>query len=403
MTSTRRAFLAGAAGVLGAAVRAQTPAPAAAADLLIMGGHVIDPASGLSAVRDVAIAGGRIAQVAAGLPTAASRRVIDARGQIVVPGLVDLHVHVYDAVVPISIDADSACLAKGTTTAVDGGSSGANTFAGFQKHVVARSRTRIFALLNISKIGLADGNEYSDLRFVDPELAARTIAAHRDVILGVKVRLTPEIFGGQVLEILRRARQAADATGVPIMVHIGGGASPLERVLEMLKAGDVVTHMLHGRTGQTIDDAGRVLPAALEARRRGVTMDIGHGSGNLSFAVAERAARAGWWPDTISSDIHSGNVKGPVVDLPTTMTKFLMLGMSLDDVVRAVTSAPAAALTIPGAPGTLAPGAPADVALLRLEDGEFPMTDSLRQTRVARRRLVHTATIRGGELVTSPA
>lgn len=396
----RRTFLrlaAASAAVAGLPGRggAQTPAP----DLLIAGGHVIDPATNLSAVRDVAIVGDRIAQVAADLPRAGARRVVDARGTLVVPGLVDLHVHVYDAVVPISIDADTACLAKGTTTAVDGGSSGANTFAGFRKHVIARARTRVFALLNISKIGLADGNEYSDLRFVDPELAASTIAQHRDVILGVKVRLTPDIVGGQDLEVLRRARQAADAAGVPIMVHIGGGASPLERTLERLKPGDVVTHVLHGRSGQTLDEAGRVLPAVLEAQRRGITMDIGHGSGNLSFAVADRAAAAGWWPDTISSDIHGANVRGPVVDLPTTMSKFLMLGMPLEAVVRAATSAPAAALKIPGAPGTLSPGAVADVTLLRMDEGEFPMTDSLRQTRVARRRLAHLATVRAGAVV----
>lgn len=398
---TRRDFLGGFGGVLGAAVgragagATQAPAP----DLIIAGGHVIDPASMLSAVRDVAMAGGRITAVGAGLPRASARRVIDARGLLVVPGLVDLHVHVYDAVVPISVDADTACLAAGTTTAVDGGSSGANTFAGFRKHVVERSRTRVFAWLNISKIGLADGNEYSDLRFVDPDLAAKTIAQHRDVILGVKVRLTPDIVGGQDLEVLRRARQAADAAGVPVMVHIGGGASPLERTLALLQPGDVVTHALHGRTGQTLDVSGRVLPAVLEAQRRGITMDVGHGSGNLSFAVADRAAAAGWWPDTISSDIHGANLRGPVVDLPTTMSKFLMLGMPLEAVVRAATAAPAAAVTIPGAPGTLAPGAIADVALLRIEEGEFPLTDSLRQTRIARRRLAHVATVRAGAVV----
>jgi dihydroorotase len=396
VTSTRREFLALAATLgRGAVTGAQTPAP----DLLISGGQVIDPASGLSAVRDVAITAGRITRVAAGIPTASARRVIDARGQLVTPGLVDLHVHVFDAVVPISIDADTACLAKGTTTAVDGGSAGASTFAGFRTHVIARARTRVFAWLNISKIGLADSNEYSDLRFVDPELAVKTIDAHRDVILGVKVRLTPDIVGGQDLEVLRRARQAADAVGLPIMAHIGGGASPLERTLEFFKPGDVVTHALHGRSGQILDATGRILPVVLDAQRRGVVMDIGHGSGNLSFAVAERAAAAGWFPDTISSDIHSGNVNGPVVDLPTTLSKFLLLGMPLDAVIRAATIAPAKAAKIPGAPGTLAEGAVADVTILALQEGDFTFTDSARQTRSARRRLAHVVTIRSGEVV----
>jgi dihydroorotase len=394
--TTRREFLALAST---AAARPLVAAQGAAFDLLIAGGHVIDPASGLSAIRDVGIVADRIASVAPALDRARARRVVDARGTIVTPGLVDLHVHVFDAVVPISIDADTACLARGTTTAVDGGSAGANTFAGFRKHVVARSRTRVFALLNISKIGLADGNEYSDLRFVDPGLAAKTIEQHRDVILGVKVRLTPDIVGGQDLEVLRRAREAADAVELPIMAHIGGGASPLERTLELLRPGDVVTHALHGRTGQIVDANGTVLPAVLDARRRGIVMDIGHGSGNLSFAVAERAAAAGWFPDTISSDIHAGNVKGPVVDLPTTMSKFLMLGMPLEAVVRAATSAPAAALRMPNEPGTLREGAVADVCVLRRQDGDVTFTDSLRQTRVGRTRLVHVQTVRGGDIV----
>jgi dihydroorotase len=394
---TRREVLAAAATAAGVRPLATLQPPAF--DLLIAGGHVIDPASGLSAIRDVGIAGGRVARVAPGLDPANARRVVDARGTIVAPGLVDLHVHVFDAVVPISIDADSACLARGTTTAVDGGSAGANTFAGFRKHVIARARTRVFALLNISKIGLADGNEYSDLRFVDPALAVRIIEQHRDVILGVKVRLTPDIVGGQDLEVLRRAREAADAVKLPVMAHIGGGASPLERTLELLRPGDVVTHALHGRAGQILDAKGAVLPAVLDAQRRGIVMDIGHGSGNLSFAVAERAAAAGWFPDTISTDIHAGNVKGPVVDLPTTLSKFLLLGMPLEAVVRAATAAPAAALRIPGEPGTLREGAVADLCVLRRRDGEVTFTDSLRQTRVGQTRLEHVYTVRGGEVV----
>jgi len=399
--TTRREFLAlsTAFGAGGLAARVSASQPTTPPELLVTGGHVIDPASGLSAVRDVAIAGGRITRVAANLATAGAKRVIDARGRYVTPGLVDLHVHVFDAVVPISIDVDRACLARGTTTAVDGGSAGANTFAGFRKHVIDRARTRVFALLNISKIGLADANEYSDLRFVDPDLAVKTIEAHRDVILGVKVRLTPDIVGGQDLEVLRRARQAADAARLPLMTHIGGGASPLERTLELMRPGDIVTHALHGRSGQILDANGRLLPAVAEAQKRGVVMDIGHGSGNLSFAVAERAAAAGWFPDTISSDIHSGNVNGPVVDLPTTLSKFLMLGMPLEAVIRAATTAPTAALKIPGQPGMLGEGAPADVAILEMQEGEVTLTDSLRQTRRARRRLAHVTTIRGGEVV----
>lgn len=393
MEMTRREFLHSAAAI---ALFPRLGPPAT--DLLVRGGHVVDPAQGLSAVRDVAIAGGRIVRVAESIPEASAGRVIDARGKIVTPGLVDIHVHVYDAVVPISVDPDVSSVARGATTVVDAGSAGANTFPGFRKHIVERARTRVFALLNISSVGFAAPNEYSDLAFVDPDAAVRAIEANRDVILGIKVRMTPNIVGGNDLEVLRRARSAADAAGVPIMVHIGGGASPLERILELLRPGDVVTHALHARSGQILDAAGRILPAVEEARRRGVVMDVGHGSGNLSFEVAERAARVGWFPDTISSDVHSRNLDGPVHDLATTLSKFLHLGMSLEEVIRCGATTPARVFRFPEEVGTLREGAVADVALFTLEEGRFELTDSVGRTVTGARKLTPFATIRAGTL-----
>lgn len=400
MEMTRKQFLWSAAGIAYSAVgiaplaEVQTPA----ADLLIKGGRVVDPSQSLSAVRDVAIVGNRIARVAENIPTESARTVLDARGKVVTPGLVDIHVHVYDAVVATSIDPDVSSVAKGATTVVDAGSAGANTFAGFRKHIIERATTRVYALLNISSVGFAAANEYSDLAFVDPDAAVRVIEANRDVILGIKVRMTPNIVNGQDLEVLRRARRASDATNVPIMVHIGGGASPLERILEILEPGDVVTHALHARTGQILDVEGRILPQVLEAQRRGIFMDIGHGSGNLSFEVAEKAARVGWFPDTISSDIHSRNVNGPVYDLATTLSKFLYLGMSLDDVIRCGATTPAKVFRFPEKLGTLQEGAGADVALFDLQAGQFEFVDSVGQRRVGSRKLTHFATVRGGQI-----
>lgn len=391
MDITRREFLCSAAG---AALLPRFRLPPA--DLLIRGGRVIDPARNLSAVRDVAITGGRISAVAENLPVATAARVIDARGRIVTPGLVDVHVHVYDAVVPISVDADLASLSRGVTTVVDAGSAGATTFAGFRKHVIERARTRVYALLNISTVGFAAPNEYSDLAFVDPEAALRVIQENRDVVLGIKVRMTPNIVDGKDLEVLTRARRVSDAAGVPIMVHVGGGASPLERILEILKPGDILTHALHARSGQILDAQGRVLPQVLEAQRRGVFMDVGHGSGNLSFEVAERAARAGWFPDAISSDIHSRNIHGPVFDLPTTLSKFLHLGMTLEEVIRASTATPARMFPFPEGVGTLREGAEADVAVFSLDEGRFELTDSVGQKRIATRKLTPVATVRAG-------
>ena len=191
----------------------------------------------------------------------------------------------------------------------------------------------------------------------------------------------------------RRTRRAADATGVPIMVHIGGGASPLKEILTVLKPADIVTHALHARTGQIIDSNGRIAPEVTEARARGIWMDIGHGSGNLSFEVAEKALQAGFKPDVISSDIHSRNVEGPVYDLATTLSKFMYVGMTLEEVVACATSNAAKVFKFPVRLGTLQPGTEADLTLFTLEQGEFEFTDSVRQKRVGRQKLTHFPTI----------
>jgi dihydroorotase len=283
---------------------------------------------------------------------------------------------------------------------VDAGSAGATTFPGFGKYVIERSATRVYALLNISTVGLVPSNEYSDLAFVNPPAATRTIEQNRDVILGIKVRMTPNIVNSQDLEVLRRARQAADAAKVPIMVHIGGGASPLKDILSLLKPGDIVTHALHARSGGILDGNGAVLPEVREASARGIWMDIGHGSGNLSFEVAEKAFRAGFAPDTISSDVHSRNAQGPVYDLATTLSKFMYLGMSLDQVIRCGTATPSKVFRFPGpGVGVLREGNEADLAIFNLEEGQFEFTDSVGQKRIGGRKLTHVTTIRRGTLV----
>ena len=367
--------------------------------LLIKAGRVIDPASGLSAIRDIAIADKRISRIAPSITEAGAQRVLDARGKIVTPGLIDIHVHVYDALASTSINADVSSVAKGATTVVDAGSAGARIFPGFRKYVIERSKTRVFALLNISNVGFAAPNELSDLSFVDPASVVRTIEQNRDVILGIKVRMTPNVVNKQDLEVLKRTREAADGARVPIMVHIGGGAATLKEILSFLKSGDIVTHALHARSGQIMDQSGKILSEVIEAQSRGVFMDIGHGSGNLSFEVAEKAASVGWFPDTISSDIHSGNVNGPVFDLATTLSKFLHVGMTLEQVVRCATATPAKIFRFPEKVGALAEGSPADVGLFTLEEGQFEFTDSVRQKRTGRQKLTHFATVIGGEVL----
>ena len=372
-------------------------------DLVIAGGTVIDPASGLHERRDVAIADGRIVAIVPRLPSADAAAVIDASGAFVVPGLVDLHVHVYPGVADLSVEADQTCLGRGATTVVDAGSSGANTFPGFRRWVIEPSRGRILAYLNISLTGQIDPflGELHDLRFADPERAAAVALANPDLIVGFKVRVSEMLAGRNGLAGLDLALQAGKATNLPVMVHIGGTSFDIEEVLARLRPGDIVTHAYTGwQPGAIVSDAGRLVPGAREARERGVRFDVGHGAGSFTWPVAEAALADGFRPDTISSDLHRFNIATPVHDLATTLSKFLLLGLSLDEVIAMATTAPAAALGPAGRSlGTLAVGAEADVTVLRLEEGRYPLTDSAGTVREARRRLVPIAVVRAGQPV----
>ena len=362
-------------------------------DLVVSGGRVIDPANGIDAVRDVGITAGRVAAVLERIDPAEAGRVVEATGKLVLPGLIDAHVHVYDGVAQVGVQAEAVGLAKGVTTLIDAGSAGATTFGGFRAYVVEPSRTRVLALLNISRPGMTVPNELADLAWVDPEAAVRTVEAHRDVIVGLKVRMLSGIPGGGDVEVLRRTREGADAAGVPIVMHIGGQTTPLPRLLELLRPGDVVTHALRAR-GSILDDDGRVFPAIREARARGIRLDVGHGRGNLDFDTAESVLGQGVRPDGISSDVHRGNVAGPVFGLPTTLSKFVLMGMPLAEVVRAATATPAETFGLPL--GTLSPGAVADVSVLEEVEGRWELVDSGGKRRTTRRRLVPYVTLAAG-------
>ncbi len=373
-------------------------------DMLIRGGRVIDPAQNLSAESDIAIAGGKILRIAPKLNPAEARQVLDARGMIVTPGLIDVHVHVYDGVAPLGIPADPNCIAKGVTTVVDAGSAGAHTFPGFRQYVVRMAETRVYALLNISVIGqstLSTDNphgELLDLRYANPKLAIRTIEQNRDVILGVKVRLSRNIAGENDARALGLAREAADAVGLPLMIHIGDTHTPLPDIVSRLKKGDLITHSFRGGNGGILDDRDRVLPAVRAATERGVMLDVGHGAGSFSFRTAEKAFPQGVSPGTISSDVHQFNVDGPVFDLATTLSKFLILGISLEEVIRRATSSPAGVFAFPAGTGSLKPGATADVAVFELREGKWEFTDSLGDKRAGNRKLIPVATVKAGRV-----
>jgi len=370
-------------------------------DLLISGGTLIDPVQGIHDRRDVAFSGGCVANVAPSIPRDQAAKTIDATGKLVVPGLIDAHVHVYPGVSHYGIDPDETCLAHGATTVVDAGSAGAGTFGGFRKYVIEASATRILAHLNISSMGMLsqEVGELDSIKWASVPKALATIERNRDVILGVKVRLTrEELVGAEAgLKPLFLAREAADAAGLPIMVHPQNSwASSLDEVLAVMRNGDVLTHMYHDMPHGILDENGKIRPAVRAARDRGVIFDVGHGQGSFNWDICERALAQDFEPTTISSDLHRHNVDGPVFDLVTTISKFLALGLSLEDALDKVTAAPARVVGMEGRIGTLAPGAEGDAVVLDLEEGSFPLQDSRLVARIGKVRLVPIAVIKAG-------
>lgn len=364
-------------------------------DLLLAGGDVIDVGGGHVGRYDVAVRGGRIAAVAPALPRDRAREVVDVSGKLVTPGLVDLHTHVHPGATYWGIDPDPVAWYSGVTTWVDAGSAGAYTIDSLR--AAARSfRVRVAALLNISAVGLtARDGENRELANCDVDLAADTVAANRDLIVGIKVRMDAKTVGGNGLEPLRRALAVADAGDVPVMVHIGVAPPTVDEVLALLRPGDIVTHCASGLAGGMTGPDG-IAPAVVEAHASGVLFDIGHGSGGFAFDVLESQLKAGVVPYTISSDLHARCLYGPVFDLPTTMAKLLALGLSLEEVIAAATVHPAHALRLPDGTGTLAVGAAADLAVFTVEEGDFELVDAHRQLRRADRRLVNEVTYVGG-------
>jgi dihydroorotase len=366
-------------------------------DLLIRGGEVVDPGGGHEGRLDVAITRGRIAAVDSDIPAEAAFQVIDAAGQYVTPGLIDLHTHIFRKVTYWGIDPDPVASRSGVTTWNDAGSAGALTLEGLREFIVEPARVRIKAFLNISTIGLvAENYELANLAYLDVDIFRRLADRNRDLVSGVKVRMGSPTVGENDLEPLRRARRAADECDLPLMVHIAFGPPDIDDVLALLQPGDILTHCFTGLTMKLVDDRGQVLDSAKRAWDSGVIMDIGHGMGSFSFEAAEALLAAGRRPDVISSDIHQMSVHGPMYDLPTCMSKFLHLGMSLRDVVRAVTSRPAEVLGIERDVGTLRPGSLADVAAFRLHQGRFPFYDIDGAMREGRELLTNTLTVIGG-------
>lgn len=384
-------------------------------DFVIRNGRVIDPATGLDAISDVAISGRRIAAILDGTSTDwKAFREIDARGKLVVPGLIDLHVHVFPGVSHFGIEPDATCLARGVTTVLDFGTAGGLIFPGFRRYVIEQSHTRVLGLLNIASQGLIDSlgsppryGELHDLRHCDVDLVEETVVHHRDVIKGIKIRCTANLAenGANEAPALELARQAADRVGLPLVIHSPNSSLSIDHVLDRMKPGDVLTHCYHAKACGLVDANGRIPKSVRDKLETGILLDVGHGYSSFDFGVARSLLDQGVVPDFISSDIHHYNLSGPVFDQVTTMDKFLHLGMSLAEVIKRSTLNPAKFLGLGpsegvevDAPiGTLKPGAVADITILEQQTGRFPLYDSEGHVEYATVHLEPTHVFRGGQ------
>jgi len=366
-------------------------------DTIIAGGEVLDPGAGISGRLDVGITNGRVAAIAPDLDQRRARTVFDATGQYVTPGLIDLHTHIYWGVTYWGIEADPVAARSGVTTWLDVGSAGAYSFPGFRRYIAEPNRVRTFALLNLSAIGLiAPTFELATLEYCNVPLAASIVEENRDIILGIKARIDASTTRGVGIRPLEMARELADTVGLPLMVHIGTSPPTLDEILALLRPGDILTHCFRSQGEHRIIGAnGRVREDVIALHEAGLILDIGHGTGSFGFDTAEIALAEGIMPDVISSDIHQLAVQGPMFDLPTTLSKFLHLGMSLPDVIERATSRPAAAMRRPDL-GTIAPGSVADIALFRVEEGKYTYYDTQMTARQGTRRLVNTLTMVDG-------
>jgi dihydroorotase len=388
----RRRFVVGmgaalAAGGLSVAVRAAM-GPQDKFDLVIKGGEVFDPTQNLRAKRDIGMRFGKIEALEADIPVARALRALDASGKLVLPGLVDLHSHVYPYGSALGIPADELVPYQGTTTMVSAGDAGANNFAAFRRYVQAQTRTRLYAFVHIANIGLAGfpEPELFHLGFAHPEECGRTVAENADIAIGVKVRMSENVINQAGIEPLKRAIRATEIAGggARVMCHIGGVATPdlMREILNTLRKDDILTHCFTGfpnnagRFTNIVQD-GKLLPEALAAKKRGVVFDIGHGGGSFDFTVAEAAMQQGIMPDTISSDIHvfSGNSPG-MPYLTWVMSKFMALGLTLEQVVRMASAVPGGIINRLPKHGTLQVGAPADATLVEIVNGPVDFVDT---------------------------
>jgi dihydroorotase len=371
-------------------------------DLILTGGRVIDPSQNLDAVTEVGFANGKVAKIGNALPRAPHTDVRNVAGRIVTPGLIDMHTHVYWGGTSLSIDAEEFARSSGVTTAIDTGSAGPGNFAGFRKHVIEPSQTRILAYLHISHAGIyafghgIEVGESENMRLMNPAAAIEVVEANRDVIVGMKVRVGRYSSGDQGAAPLDIALQVADQTDVPLMAHIDEPPPSYDDVVNRLRPGDVLTHCFRPFPNVPYSGQGKVKACVEAARKRGVFFDVGHGGGSFAFRTARTMLANGFLPDTISSDVHVLCINGPAFDQVTTLSKFLCLGMSLNEVIAASTCNAAYALKRPEL-GSLKPGSVGDATILSLDEGRFDYVDVVGEHLIGDRKLNSSGVVVAGK------
>jgi dihydroorotase len=392
----RRQFAYGltcAAGTLSFARATGALAAQARYDLIVKGGRVIDPSLRLDGVRDVAISGGRIAAIESNIAADAAE-TIDARGKLVVPGLIDIHTHAAR-----SKEGPGLILQDGVTGWIDAGSQGADHIA--DTIAVARSAPQQGrVLINIGRAGILAEGDTMDLARADVAAAKEAVAKNRDFIAGVKARLSRDVAGPNDNEVLRRAQEVATAFNLPVMIHMGQTVSPLPLLINQLKKGDIVTHMFAPPPNSIIDENGRILPEVLAARRRGVWFDVGNGqTGHMRWDTVAAIMKTGFWPDSFSTDWNTNAHMTGVIDLPNCMSKYFDYGMTVDQAIARATVNPSRMFPLFNDRGTLNAGAPADIAVLELRDGNFEYLDNFKNTKPGKQRLVPSATVLAGKRI----
>lgn len=384
--------------LLAGALAAQAPY-----DLLLKGGHLIDPKNKINAARDVAIRDGLIAAIASNIPAAQARKVINVAGLYVTPGLIDLHAHVFAGTEGqglaggnSSIFPDNFAMRSGVTTVVDAGSSGRQNFPQFKKYVIDRARTRVLVFLNIGGVGMPGDHQEQNVSDMDAQAAAALARAHPDTIVGIKVAH----YRGADWTPVERGVEAGTLANIPVMIDFGEfrPERPFQDlVLKKLRPGDIYTHAFYVPVPM-LDDNGKLLPYLLEARKRGIIFDVGHGGAAFEFRQAVPAVKQGFPPDSISTDIHSGSLNAGMKDQLNVMSKFLNMGMTLDDVVFRSTWNPARIIHREEL-GHLTVGALADIAVLRVDKGQYAFVDSFGARMDGTQKLTNELTVASGKVV----